>query len=192
MFLDNLKTPGAKNATGVEYAQASEKVEEYTAELDKKERQIQHLSKSVRQWTRKYHELEMTISDSEMHIQEDNDETIRNLQKLILRLNRRNAKLERSLEEAQIESIVKKHTRPKTTSQKNQVTASTETPQPSDSVYPDVIEIEISKEPEASNEEFSQNMIDEEPIELEFSPEMQTILQKHTEKLAKQSSTNSQ
>lgn len=103
MFLESIKSASRKKLeTTCETLSADVKQKEL--ELDRKEKQIERLSKNIRKWTRKYNELELTISQTvinELDSEPENkahDEEKKHLQMMLVKLNRKNEKLEKRLE----------------------------------------------------------------------------------------------
>ncbi|GAA6136864.1 hypothetical protein NBRC116583_06110 [Arenicella sp. 4NH20-0111] len=71
-------------------------------ELDRKEKQIHRLAKNNRRWTRKYHELEQSISENTIDVSDavdsERDQQTKNLQLMLIKLNRKNGKLEKRVQ----------------------------------------------------------------------------------------------
>ena len=73
-------------------------------ELTQKEIQIQRLSKNNRKWVRKYNELEMSMSENMIECLDDDHESKicdadhKQLQLLLIKLNKRNKQLEKRVE----------------------------------------------------------------------------------------------
>lgn len=104
MLLESFGSRGRKNLES-EFEKLNNQLKNTQADLENKERQIQHLSKNLRKWTRKYHELELSISESVIEETDStsnaqNEET-KQLQTMLLKLNHKNQKLEKHLKKLQ-------------------------------------------------------------------------------------------
>jgi len=104
MFLESFSGTGRKELES-QFQQLDDQLKNKEAELETKERQIQHLSKSIRKWTRKYHELEVSISETVIDEAESadikHDEETKQLRSMLLKLNHKNRKLEKRIEKLQ-------------------------------------------------------------------------------------------
>jgi len=103
MFLESITgTSRAKLETTCEALNAD--VKKKQQELDLKEKQISRLSKNLRKWTRKYNELELSISETVIETfntqgaSEAHEEETKHLQMMLIKLNKKNTKLEKRLE----------------------------------------------------------------------------------------------
>lgn len=107
MIFDSLIKLGRKDLE-IKCQQLIKQSKKKQTELENKERQIKHMAKNIRQWNRKYQELEMSLSEnmlerSELHLVERNEETKR-LHKMLLKLNYKNSKLKKRLQTYQKQS----------------------------------------------------------------------------------------
>ena len=148
-------------------------LEQQQTELEQKDRHIQHLSKNLRRLTRKYNQLEMSVSESiieESESEPSDIEEIERLQTLLTQLNEENVELEKRLEEMQflVDDLETK-----------------EQAAPSPINTNGEIEIEFSEQHEenamAERLEENDQVETNKPIEPEFSPQFQMILRKHAE-----------
>ena len=133
------------------YLEANDLLKKKQHELDNKEKQIHFLTKNINKWSRKYHELEVSISDNILDAQpamEDDECDVKQLQIMLIKLNARNAKLQKRLLKMQAMLNKKKNKTPKDHSNSSQ----------------------------PSTKEAPTTGKDTDP---EFSKEMQAILKKH-------------
>ncbi len=102
MFLESIKSASRKKLE-MACEELSANVKKQERELELKEQQIERLSKNIRRWTKKYNELELSISETviETFEEESNDkaeEEKKHLQLMLLKLNKKNAALEKRME----------------------------------------------------------------------------------------------
>ena len=146
-------------------------VEKQQVEIEGKDRQIRHLSDNARKWSQKYQALEVTMSELSVEHSElgdiDNSEH-KQLQRMLIKLNSKNAKLvkrmaemKKLIEETKVDSELKGNTDQVADSSANQTPAETD-----------------EKKTKKINN-------DQEEVDLKFSPEMQNLLEKHAAKCAK-------
>ena len=101
MFLESFGGKGRKELES-QFEQLGEQLKNKQAELNTKEAQIQHLSKNIRKWTRKYHELELSISENDIDdndaLQSEHEKETKQLREMLLKLNKKNRALEKRLD----------------------------------------------------------------------------------------------
>lgn len=101
MFLESFGGKGRKELQS-QFEQLDQQLKNKQAELNTKEAQIQHLSKNIRKWTRKYHELELSISENEIDesdaAQSEHEKETKQLRAMLLKLNKKNRTLEKRLD----------------------------------------------------------------------------------------------
>ncbi len=102
MFLGSIKSASRKKLESA-CEELSADVKKHEQELVLKEKQIERLSKNIRKWTRKYNQLELSISDTviesfDSDSKDKAEEEKKHLQLMLVKLNRKNAKLEQRLE----------------------------------------------------------------------------------------------
>ena len=104
MFLESFSGKGRKEIES-QFEQLNSQLEDKQIELDNKERHIESLSKNIRKWTRRYHELELSISETEVEEADaakmEHDEETKQLRDMLLKLNRKNDELEKRIEKLQ-------------------------------------------------------------------------------------------
>ena len=175
MFFDSNKNN--QHELEIKYSKLNDMYKEKEKQQKEGEREIEQLSKKLRSWIRKYHKLELSFVEDDEPADSGELDELKQLQALVLKLNKRNKKLEAQLADQEgtnnPRDTVVDAGWDESQSIRIDLGLDDQTTEPE--------RAEESEEMSAISNESDIEIDDEDAVVLEFSPTFQAILEKHAE-----------